>query len=239
MKNSAVLIDWYGGDKRVALSAWQSTNIELGIELSPDVKQRIEQLYWATIRNKEKTPEKLLMFLGKHNHTSPFRKALLDFQLTAEIASHIHSLKHRIGVEINSESSRYKELKDKYYIPEDWNIKADDEELKKANLSMFRGMTWAEILEDHTIQGNLLYHQAIQQIGPFLGRKRVKESARFFFGYNKQLDYDMQFSFEAFVHFQKLRNSEHAQVEIREIAQSMLEQVKAIDGIDTNIIKLK
>ena len=32
-----------------------------------------------------------------------------------------HLIKHRIGVSVNSESARYKELKeDKFYVPDDW-----------------------------------------------------------------------------------------------------------------------
>ena len=38
------------------------------------------------------------------------------------------------------------------------------------------------------------------------------------------------FNMRSFANFQKLRNSEHAQVEIREIAREMLELVKTIDG---------
>jgi len=38
------------------------------------------------------------------------------------------------------------------------------------------------------------------------------------------------FNFRSFAHFQKLRNDEHAQLEIKGIAQQMLELVKNIEG---------
>jgi thymidylate synthase ThyX len=38
------------------------------------------------------------------------------------------------------------------------------------------------------------------------------------------------FNWRSFAHFQGLRNSEHAQVEVRELAQEMLELVKNIEG---------
>jgi thymidylate synthase ThyX len=41
---------------------------------------------------------------------------------------------------------------------------------------------------------------------------------------------DISFNFRSFAHFQGLRNSEHAQVEVRELAEKMLELVKNIDG---------
>jgi hypothetical protein len=41
---------------------------------------------------------------------------------------------------------------------------------------------------------------------------------------------DVMFNWRSFYHFQQLRNSESAQVEVRELAQQMLELVKNIEG---------
>ena len=38
------------------------------------------------------------------------------------------------------------------------------------------------------------------------------------------------FNWRSFYHFQKLRNSEHAQIEVRQLAQDMLDIVKQIEG---------
>jgi thymidylate synthase (FAD) len=78
--------------------------------------------------------------------------------------------------------------------------------------------------------GNGLYHKCIADLEPVLGRKRAKESARFFKAYNSQIQADITFNMRSFANFQKLRNSEHAQVEIREIAGMMLELVEGIEG---------
>ena len=43
------------------------------------------------------------------------------------------------------------------------------------------------------------------------------------------------FNFRSFAHFQKLRNDEHAQVEIREIAQKMLDLIKETGQFDESI----
>ena len=63
-----------------------------------------------------------------------------------------------------------------------------------------------------------------------LGRKRVKESARFFKTYNSQICADVMFNWRSFAHFLGLRNKPDAQKEIREIAATMLELVKGIEG---------
>ena len=82
----------------------------------------------------------------------------------------------------------------------------------------------------HTQEGNQLYHECIADLEPVLGRKRAKESARFFKTYNSQIQADIMFNMRSFANFQKLRNSEHAQVEIRDIAQQMLDLVENIEG---------
>jgi thymidylate synthase (FAD) len=155
---------------------------------------------------------KLINMLYSEGHHTPFEKAQLHFLVDTDIASHIHLLKHRIS-SMNAESARYKELKeDKYFIPDDWSPE------------------WAKSLEEYTQQGNDLYHKCLEDLTPVLGRKRAKESARFFKTYNSQIQADIMFNWRSFFNFQKLRNSEHAQKEIREIAQMMYEAVKNIEG---------
>ena len=203
MNNTVELIGHYGGDKAHALSAWTSTSREL----TEGKSQRIG---------------KLLKMLASAGHHTPFEKSSLHFLVSTDIATHIQLLKHRIGVSINAESARYKELKeDKYYIPDDWGD----------TLRTGHGVeTWAERLAEYTIKGNKLYHQCIADLEPILGRKRAKESARFFKTYNSQITADVMFNFRSFIHFLNLRNKPDAQLEIQELSGIMLELVKNIEG---------
>lgn len=155
---------------------------------------------------------KMIDMLWSQGHETPFEKGVVHFLVNVDQASHIHLLKHRIS-SFNGESARYKELKeDKYYIPEDWPIK------------------WQEKLKTYTEYGNELYHICVEELTRTIGRKRAKESARFFKTYNSQIQADISFNMRSFANFQKLRNSEHAQVEIRDIAAKMLELVENIEG---------
>ena len=204
MKNSVELLGYYGSDEIIACSAWTSTSREL------DDKKRM------------RIP-KLIDMLWSNGHETPFEKGVVHFLVNTDIASHIHLLKHRVS-SLNAESARYKELKeDKYYIPEDWII-------PYGQTRLHGGTDWAEKLEEYTKLGNDLYHRCIADLEPVLGRKRAKESARFFKTYNSQIQADIMFNMRSFANFIKLRNSEHAQVEIREIAQQMWDLVATIDG---------
>lgn len=195
MNNKVELLGYYGSDQVHACSAWTSTSRNLSDE-------KIERI------------PKLLKMLAEAGHHTPFEKSSLHFLVDTDIASHIHLLKHRIGVSINGESARYKEIKeDKYLIPDDW-----PEDLQLA-------------LTNYTEEGNRLYHQCLKSLcDRGFDRKRAKESARFFKTYNSQIQADVMFNWRSFYHFLELRNKPDAQLEIREIAAEMLNQVKNIEG---------
>jgi thymidylate synthase (FAD) len=164
-----------------------------------------------SLEKRERIP-KLISELWSNGHETPFEKGTVHFLVNCDIASHIHLLKHRIS-SLNAESARYKELKeDKFYIPEDWP------------------KYWRSRLESFTIESNQLYHECLNNLTPILGRKRAKESARFFKTYNSQIQSDVMFNIRSFANFLKLRNSEHAQVEIRDIAKEMLRLVSEIEN---------
>lgn len=203
MKNSVELLGYYGSDEIHACSAWTSTSREL----SDEKKARIP---------------KLLKQLAEQGHHTPFEKSSLHFLVNTDIASHVHIIKHRIGTSVNGESARYKELtEDKFYVPEDWiGIKS----------SVHLDKTWDSILETYVKRGNLLYHACLKDLEPILGRKRAKESARFFKTYNSQIQADVMFNWRSFIHFLHLRNKPEAQKEIREIAAEMLNLVESIEG---------
>jgi thymidylate synthase (FAD) len=216
--NKVELLGHYGSDEVIACSAWTSTSRNLTDEKRGRIQRLIEML-WI------------------NGHETPFEKGTVHFLVDTDIASHIHLLKHRIS-SLNAESARYKELKeDKYFLPEDWgDVKLSKDAEIVVNLphvdALFatEGDKWSDILKDYTELGNKLYHQCVEDLTPALGRKRAKESARFFKTYNSQIQADVMFNMRSFANFIQLRNSEHAQKEIREIAQQMWDLVATIEG---------
>ena len=208
MDNTVELIGYYGSDEIIACSAWTSTSRDL------------------TEEKKKRIPE-LLNKLWKDGHETPFEKGVVHFLVNCDVASHIHLLKHRIS-SINAESARYKELKeDKFYIPEDWKgitHKSDNPHLNHE---------WVYILEEYTKTGNEFYHKCVADLTPELGRKRAKESARYFKMYNSQIQSDVSFNMRSFANFLKLRMNDNAQVEIQEIASKMLDLVRQTDFTHT------
>ena len=210
MNNTVELIGYYGSDEIIACSAWTSTSREL------------------TEEKKKRIPE-LLNKLWKDGHETPFEKGVVHFLVNCDVASHIHLLKHRIS-SLNAESARYKELKeDKYYIPKDlYEVRlTEDLYIFDDNIPFTKGkQSWGHVLEEFSVQTNILYHLAIKDLENQLGRKRAKESARYFKMYNSQVQSDVSFNMRSFANFLKLRMNENAQKEIQEIAEQMLNLVR-------------
>lgn len=195
MKNTVELIGHYGSDETHALSAWTSTSREL------------------TAAKRERIPA-LLKMLADNGHHTPFEKSMLHFLCRVDTATHIHLLKHRIGVSINGESARYKELKNPTgYVPADWP------EVMRYEM------------DNHNSRCIRDYQDAILRlVAAGVDRKRAKESARLFLPYANQLTLDVSFNMRSFVHFIGLRMKPDAQVEVRELAEEMLRLVKGING---------
>lgn len=179
----------YGGDVTHALAAWTSTKREL----TEEREQRIDKLLKQLAENEPP-------------HSSPFEKSFIHYVVDVETASHIHILKHRVGVSVNGESARYKEHKeDRYYIPLDW----PEGERRRLDL-------WCR----HSFN---LYHETLQRlVTEGFSRKRAKESARFYLPYASSLRLDVNFNFSSFMHFFKLRHDKDAQEEIQFVSGEML-----------------
>ena len=193
--NKVQLTGWYGSDETHALSAWTSTSREL------------------TDEKKDRIPN-LLKMLADQGHHTVFEKSSLQFLVTVDTSVHVQLLKHRIGVSINAESARYKELKDdKYYVPRDW---PNDEKAR-----------YIAFMEDALLK----YHECLERlVAGGMDRKRAKESARFYLPYGNQITADVMFNWRSFNHFLGLRMKPAAQREICWLAEEMLKQVKEIPG---------
>lgn len=217
-KNIVELIGWYGGDVAIARAAWASTQIDVDKKTDEQIRDLIVNKLWNNSSGKP--------------HKTPFERGIVEFNITCEQASHIHLIKHRLA-NINGESARYKELKeDKFYLPEDWiGIEIDHSSLNAFDAETFRGYeTWKQVLEGYTEMGNRLYHLCLETIASKLGRKRAKESARYFKTMNSQLTLSVMMNMSCFINFYKLRADDAAQLEIQDIAESMLTCIQTIEG---------
>lgn len=195
MENKVELLDISGDDFSIARAAWASTNKEITEEDISRIPKLLKSLREGSSGNA---------------HTSPFEHNFISFRVTADIATHIHFIKHRIAHSVNTESARYRELReDKYYLPEDWPV------IEKERLQKFIENAFTE------------YHNCIARlIAAGFSRARAKESARYYLPYGIQLNWVSSWNLLSFLNFIRLRAKDSAQVEVRTISREMLRLVK-------------
>jgi flavin-dependent thymidylate synthase len=196
--NTVELLAVHGNDLDIACAAWAST----GAELTEERRARVPAF---------------LAQLAKDRHTVPFEHAFVRFRVNVDMATHVHLLKHRIGVSVSSQSMRWAERReDRYYVPGDWPRGAGDALMEHAERSF--GLYHAHVREMEA-------HYLAAGMGPKQARDRAKETARYFLPMAVHVRSVVSMSFLAFANFLRLRLSTHAQPEIRDVAGAMLEHV--------------
>lgn len=69
---------------------------------------------------------KLIAYLVKHNHWSPFSHAFVSFRIKAPIFVARQLAKHQVGLSWNEVSRRYVDGPPEFYTPESWRKRAEN-----------------------------------------------------------------------------------------------------------------
>ena len=89
----------------------------------------------------EKSDTRLINYLAKHNHWSPFGHASMQFHIKAPVFVARQLVKHQIGLTWNEVLRRYVDTEVEFYEPTEWRLAAEDkkqgssEETVKYNLA--------------------------------------------------------------------------------------------------------
>jgi thymidylate synthase (FAD) len=165
---------------------------------------------------------KLLNYLVKHKHTSPFRHPSLQFRITCPIYVERQLHKHQVGINVNSISGRYVDFSDSYTQIGTWRKQSKSS--KQGSEGIIHEQQSARMIEEEVIRTcKSAYNQLID-----LGVS--KEQARTVLPLSLNTTFIWTGSLLALFHLFNLRLKEDTQAETREIADAMLQQVKAIPG---------
>lgn len=157
--------------------------------------------------------EKLLKYLWKHKHTSPFRHATLQFHIKAPLFVIRQWQKHQVGCAWNEVSGRYVEFDAEFYTPEKWRMQSQDN--KQGSYGAI-----ADQKEAHDY-----YEQAlmvcVDEYNNLLNAGVCKEQARFVLPLSLYTECYWTASLQAVMHFLSLREDSHSQLEIQEYAKAV------------------
>ena len=74
----------------------------------------------------EKADSRLINYLAKHNHWSPFGHASMQFHIKAPIFVARQLVKHQVGLIWNEVSRRYVDDEPEFYNPKKWRLSAEN-----------------------------------------------------------------------------------------------------------------
>ena len=82
---------------------------------------------WEGLRYKlSEKDAKLIRYLAKHNHWSPFSHATASFRVKAPIFVARQLAKHQVGFSWNEVSRRYVDSEPEFFLPEGWRERAEN-----------------------------------------------------------------------------------------------------------------
>ena len=97
-------------------------NVQLVDKMGSDLTVvNAARVSYAKTKDKfEDNDEKLISFLAKHEHWSPFAHASLQFRIKAPIFVARQLVKHQVGLTWNEVSRRYVDYEPEFYTPDTW-----------------------------------------------------------------------------------------------------------------------
>lgn len=162
--------------------------------------------------------KKLLFYLLRNRHTSPFEMVEFKFRVRAPLVTWWQWVRHRTW-NANAQSGRYTPFEeDDYYLPATWRKQArDNKQASEGELDPATAADLSAKLAAHYEQGYRLYEEA-------LAAGVAREQARLFLpGFSVYYTWVLKVDAHNLMHFLRLRMAEDAQYEIRVYAQAIYE----------------
>jgi len=166
---------------------------------------------------------RLIDFLIRENHMSPFRHAFMTFEIKAPLMVARQHWKYVVGSDHtmdswNESSRRYITMEPEFYIPEanQWRTAPEDKKQGSGGpIGPWQGSLLTDELNKYIKQGEALYNMALEQgVAP--------EQARLFLpAYGMHIVYRWSCSLQSVCLFLTQRLAEDSQVEIQEYAKAI------------------
>jgi thymidylate synthase (FAD) len=166
----------------------------------------------------QEADKKLLFYLMRNRHTSPFEMVEFKFRLCAPLITYWQLVRHRTA-NINMQSGRYTPFEeDDFYVPSVWRKQSkSNKQASEGELEFEQNNALTEQLIKHYEQSYKLYKEALD-----LGVS--KEMARLFLpGFSVYYTCVWKMDAHNLMHFLQLRMASDAQYEIRVYAQAIYE----------------
>jgi thymidylate synthase (FAD) len=155
--------------------------------------------------------KKLINYLVKHNHISPFFHPQIRFRLKMPIFVAREWFRHTIGFSRNEVSRRYVDTEPEIFIPRELRARDSNKKQGSKNESIMHNLEMVEEVSKFTAESLRLYNKLLDEnVAP--------EVARGILPQNMYTEFIETASLYAYMRLCKLRLDPQAQKEIREYA---------------------
>lgn len=178
------------------------------------------------------TDKKLIHFLLKHKHTSPFEMVKLKFHIKAPLFVQRQWIRHRMS-NVNEISGRYSVLKDEFYNPNKIGKQSPFNKQVSDNSNLLENDEVKNLFDKYIEKTQDQYNIYKKLISLNVAR----ESARICLPLNMYTEFYWCIDLHNFLNFYKLRSAKNAQYEIRKYADSAFELIQDICPITTEAYK--
>lgn len=175
---------------------------------------------------------KLIRYLAKHNHWSPFSHVMVTMRETVPIFVARQRFKHMVGFSYNEISRRYVDDEPKFYVPDVWRGKPENAKQGSSNVVIEIMTPWDDA-EPNTVQWWYArwMEDAAFNYNAMLKAGVAPEQARMVLPQSMYTSYYVTGSLAAWARAYKLRIDPHAQKEIQDLAKQWGDIIGNIEGM--------
>lgn len=177
-----------------------------------DIVNAARVSYGKVVEEFSAKDQKLIEFLVKHDHTSPFEHNQLSFRVKAPIFVARQWMRHRMN-SYNEMSYRYTQAPLEFYVPATW--RSQDTANHQASIGAFENSEAREAYI-HAIETSVRSYSVLLSSGV------ARELARCVLPVCTYTEFIFTCNLHSLVHFLRLRMHAGAQYEIRQYADAML-----------------
>jgi len=160
---------------------------------------------------------RLISYLAKHKHTSPFNHSFITVRVKAPIFVARQLVKHKF-MPWNEVSRRYVDSAPEFYFPEYWRKKADNVKQGSSEMSVDVNPAWTE----HALAIPLAEYARLLSLGV------CPEQARMVLPLNTMTEWMWSGTLGAFCDMLRLRLDPHTQYESRVVAQKIKDIIEPL-----------
>lgn len=165
--------------------------------------------------------QKLINYLAKHDHWTPFAHTALKFRVAAPVPIRTQCFKHKIGMVENEESRRYISTTPEIFIPEFFRSKPEGS-IKQGSANKHKDSDyWLGIYTDR-VNSNVEDYLAMLQDGV------CPEQARFILPQGAIVNWIWTGNLVSFANFFNKRTDPNAQREVQVVAELVGKEVERI-----------